>query len=163
MKRWLPSPSLSLLLFVVWLVLNQSLEPGTLVLAAIFALGVPLLTRSVRPDRVRVRKPFLALRLAARVALDLTLSARDVAWRLLTRRTADIHPHFVRVPLDTRDPNALAAIAMILCLTPGTAWAEVSFDRSTLLVHVFDNDDEAAFIATVKTRYERPLMEIFEA
>ena len=69
----------------------------------------------------------------------------------------------MRVPLDLRDPNALAVLAMIICLTPGTAWGELSLDRSTLLIHVFDVDDEQAFIAMVKSRYERPLMEIFES
>jgi multicomponent K+:H+ antiporter subunit E len=72
-------------------------------------------------------------------------------------------PTFVRVPLAMRDPNGLAVLAMIVCLTPGTAWAEVAFDRSTLLIHVFDVDDVPAFIELVKTRYERPLMEIFES
>ena len=46
---------------------------------------------------------------------------------------------------------------------PGTAWGEVSLDRSKLLLHVFDLEDEAAFIEMVRTRYERPLMEIFES
>ena len=72
-------------------------------------------------------------------------------------------PAFVRLPLDLRDPNGLAVLAMILCLTPGTAWGEIAFDRSMLLIHVFHLDDEAAFIDMVKTRYERPLMEIFES
>ena len=56
-----------------------------------------------------------------------------------------------------------AVLAMIMCLTPGTAWGEIAFDSSTLLIHVFDVDDEAAFIAQIKARYERPLMEIFES
>jgi multicomponent K+:H+ antiporter subunit E len=54
-------------------------------------------------------------------------------------------------------------LAMICCLTPGTAWGELSFDRSRLLLHVFDEKDEAAFITLIKTRYEAPLMEIFES
>jgi len=62
-----------------------------------------------------------------------------------------------------RDPSGLAVLAMIFCLTPGTAWAELSLDRSTLIIHVFDLQDDAAFIALIKTRYERPLMEIFES
>jgi multicomponent K+:H+ antiporter subunit E len=89
-------------------------------------------------------------------------SACAVALRLMTRRTSAIASAFVQVPLDLRDANALAVLAMILCLTPGTAWAELSLDRSVLTIHVFDLEDEAAFIAEVKTRYERPLMEIFE-
>ena len=163
MKRWLPSPPLSLALFAVWLLLNQSMEAPTLLLAAVMAVAVPLLTRSLRPATVRMRHPAVALMLVGRIMVDLTESAWTVARLLLTRRTADIHSAFVRVPLQMRDPNGLAVLAMILCLTPGTAWAELSFDSSVLLIHVFDVDDEAAFIAQVQQRYERPLMEIFES
>jgi len=163
MRRWLPSPPLSLALFVVWLLLNQSLDLASLLLAAILALAVPVLTQSLRPAKVRMRRPGVALRLAGVVARDLVDSAITVARLLLTRRNDRMNPQFVRVPLDVRDPNALAVLAMIVCLTPGTAWGEISFDRSSLLIHVFDTDDTAAFIAMVKARYERPLMEIFES
>ena len=163
MNRWMPSPPLSLALFAVWLLLNQSLDAATLLLAALLAVVVPLITRSLRPAQVRMRRPGLALRLMGHVMLDLAVSAGNVARLLLTRPTQRIHAAFVQVPLDMRDPNGLAVLAMILCLTPGTAWGEVSFDRSTLLIHVFDLDDEAAFVAQLKQRYEHPLMEIFES
>ena len=163
MKRWIPSPPLSLGLFVVWLLLNQSMDAATLLLAAILAFAVPLLTQSLRPATAKMRRPGLALRLSGVIVFDLVHSAVTVARLLLTRRSARMEPHFVRVPLEMRDPNALAVLAMILCLTPGTAWGEISFDRSSLLIHVFDEDDEQAFIAMVKSRYERPLMEIFES
>jgi len=163
MKRWLPSPSLSLALFVVWLLLNQSLDTATLLLAALLAIAVPVLTQSLRPARVHMRRPMVALRLSGVVAHDLVASALAVARLLLTRRNDQMSPCFVRVPLELRDPNALAVLAMIICLTPGTAWAEIALDRSTLLIHVFDLDDVPAFIAMVKTRYEAPLMEIFES
>ncbi len=163
MRRWLPSPPLSLALFAVWLLLNQTLDLATLLLAAIFAVVVPLLTRSLRPATVRMRKPGVALRLALRVTGDLLHSAVTVARLLLSRRTAHIRSSFVEIPLALRDPNALAVLAMICCLTPGTAWGELSFDRSRLLLLVFDMEDPAAFIEMIKTRYEAPLMEIFES
>lgn len=163
MKRWLPSPALSMALFVVWLLLNQSLDAATLLLAAILAIAVPVLTQSLRPARVRMRRPGVALRLAGVVVYDLVHSALTVARLLLTRRNDQMSPCFVHVPLDMRDPNALAVLAMIICLTPGTAWGEIALDRSTLLIHVFDLDDVPAFIAMVKARYEAPLMEIFES
>ena len=161
-KRWFPSPPLSLALFVVWLLLNQSLEAGTLVMAALMALVVPVLTRSLRPATVRMRRPGVALRLTGRALLDMVFSALTVARILLSRRAAS-NPQFVYIPLDLRDPNALAVLAMICCLTPGTAWGELSFDRTTLLLHVYDLKDEQAFIALIKQRYESPLMEIFES
>ncbi|MES2415849.1 MAG: Na+/H+ antiporter subunit E [Pseudomonadota bacterium] len=163
MRRLIPSPPLSLALFVVWLLLNQSLEISTLLLAAILAIVVPLMTQRLRPATVRMRRPGTALRLAGAAAYDMLRSAIAVAGRLLTRRTASIESHFVQIPLDLRDPNALAVLSMICCLTPGTAWGEISLDRSTLLLHVFDLEDETAFIAMIKQRYERPLMEIFES
>ena len=162
-KRWLPSPPLSLALFAVWLLLNQSLDPATLLLAALLSIAVPLLTQSLRPAQAKIRKPMLVLRLFGLVAYDLVASALTVARLLLIRRSRDLAPRFVRVPLAIRDPNALAALAMILCLTPGTAWGEIALDRSTLLIHVFHEDDEAAFIDMIKTRSERALMEIFES
>lgn len=164
MKRWLPSPALSLTLFAVWLLLNQSLDAATLLLAALLAVAVPLVTQGLRPARARVgvRRPGVALRLLGHVALDLLGSAFAVARVLLTRRSRDIRAHFVQVPLDLRDPHGLAVLAMLLCLTPGTAWAELSRDGSVLRIHVFDLDDDQAFIAQIKSRYERPLMEIFE-
>ncbi|EJL79129.1 multisubunit Na+/H+ antiporter, MnhE subunit [Variovorax sp. CF313] len=162
MKRLLPSPPLSFALFVVWLLLNQSLDAATLLAAVVLAIAVPLLTKGLRPAAVRMRRPGVALRLSFIVTFDMLKSAYDVARLLLTRRTSRIGSKFVQIPLDMRDPNGLAVLAMIMCLTPGTAWGEVSFDRSTLLIHVFDLDDDAAFIALIKQRYERPLMEIFE-
>jgi multicomponent K+:H+ antiporter subunit E len=163
MKRWMPSPPLSLALFVVWLLLSQSLDAATLMSAAVLAVVVPVLTKGLRPATVRMRRPGLALRLAVVVVWDMLRSAYDVARLILTRRTSRIASKFVQIPLELRDPNALAVLAMIMCLTPGTAWGEIAFDRSTLLIHLFDLDDEAAFIAMIKTRYERPLMEIFES
>ena len=163
MKRLLPSPPLSFALFIVWLLLNQSLDAATLLAALVLAIAVPLLTKGLRPAAVRMRRPGVALRLSFVVTFDMLKSAYDVARLLLTRRTSRIASKFVQIPLDMRDPNGLAVLAMIMCLTPGTAWGEVSFDRSTLLIHVFDLDDDAAFIALIKQRYERPLMEIFES
>ncbi|MGJ7529722.1 Na+/H+ antiporter subunit E [Variovorax sp. GB1P17] len=163
MKRLIPSPPLSFALFIVWLLLEQSLETATLVSAVILALVVPLITKGLRPAAVRMRRPGVALRLSFVVTFDMLKSAFDVARLLLTRRTSRIGSKFVQLPLDMRDPNGLAVLAMIMCLTPGTAWGEVAFDRSTLLIHVFDLDDEVAFVAMIKQRYERPLMEIFES
>ena len=47
-------------------------------------------------------------------------------------------------------------------VVPGTVWSELAPDRGALLIHVFDLDDEAAFIHHFKTDYEQPLKEIFE-
>lgn len=162
MKRLLPAPLLSVALFLLWLLLNRSLATAQLLLALLLALAIPLLLAGLRPMPVRIRRPGAVLRLMLAVVLDTTRSNFAVA-RLLLRPGARRHPSgFVHIPLTLRDPNGLAVLAMIVCLTPGTAWAELSLDRSMLLLHVLELDDAEAIAADIKQRYERPLMEIFE-
>jgi multicomponent K+:H+ antiporter subunit E len=47
-------------------------------------------------------------------------------------------------------------------MTPGTLSADLSDDRRWLLVHAFNVDDQAALVADIKSRYEQPLMQIFD-
>ncbi|MDB5895799.1 MAG: Na+/H+ antiporter subunit [Rhodoferax sp.] len=161
-KRLLPSPLLSVALIALWLLLNQAVNTGTLLLGALLAVAVPLLTAGLRPTPVRMRRPGVALRLLASVAADVLRAGASTAWALLTRPTARLGSAFVRVPLELRDPNGVAALAVITSLTSGTAWAEMSLDGSVLLLHVLQAGDEAAVVQEIKQRYERPLMEIFE-
>ncbi|MDD2546519.1 MAG: Na+/H+ antiporter subunit E [Burkholderiaceae bacterium] len=162
MKRWLPAPLLSLALLAVWLLLNRSFSLGQILFGTLLALAIPWLTAGLRPQPVRMRRPGVALRLLLCVALDSVQSSLVLARRLLWPGPGRHPAGFVQVPLDLRDPNGLATLAMIVCLTPGTAWAELAVDGRTLLLHVLELDDAAALSAEIKHRYERPLMEIFE-
>ncbi|HET9450585.1 MAG TPA: Na+/H+ antiporter subunit E [Aggregicoccus sp.] len=162
MTKLLPSPLLSGALFLLWLLLSQSVDAGTLLLGAVQAVLWPRLTAGLRPTPVRMRRPGAMVRLAGNVAVDVVRSNFEVARAVLTQRAEDIPSGFVRVPLEMRDPNALAVLAMIVAATPGTAWAELSLDRRMLLIHVLAIRDEAQFIESIKSRYERHLREIFE-
>ena len=162
MKRLLPAPLLSVALFVLWLMLNQSASAGHMLLGAILGLLIPVLLRGLRPLPVRIRRPMTILRLAFTVAYDTSVSNLTVVRFLMIKSYRKHGADFVHIPLELRDPNALAVLAMIVCITPGTSWAELSRDRSTLLLHALEVGDHAALVAHVKTRYERPLMEIFE-
>ncbi|MBA3598702.1 MAG: Na+/H+ antiporter subunit E [Methylibium sp.] len=160
MKRLLPAPLLSATLFVLWLVLNDSVSPGHLLLAALVAVLIARLTAPLRPVPVRLFHPATLMRFLAVVAHDVVASNFDVARGVWASRPPN--GAFVRVPLELRDPNGLAALAMVMCVIPGTVWCELAHDRSALLVHVFDLRDEALLVARIKQRYEQPLMEIFQ-
>lgn len=162
MKRWLPAPLLSVSLFALWLLLNQSASAGHLLLGAAVAVAMPLLMAPLRPATGRVRRPFTLARLVLAVGVDVVVSALQVARGVLATRRRPPRSGFVVVPLDLRNPQALAALAVICTVVPGAVWAELAPDSSSLLLHVFDLADEAAFIHDFKTRYEQPLKEIFE-
>ncbi|WP_312567608.1 Na+/H+ antiporter subunit E [Comamonas sp.] len=162
MKRLFPAPLLSVALFVLWLLLNHSVSKGHIVLGAILGLMIPVLTRGLRPLPVRVRHPWTILKLFLTVVADTSASNFQVVRFLLLPKMRKHQAAFVHVPLELQDPNGLAVLAMITCITPGTAWAEISRDRSVLLMHVLEVDDPQTIVEHVKTKYERPLMEIFE-
>lgn len=162
MKRVFPSPWLSLGLFGGYLLLVRSLSPGQILLGLLLAWALPLLMGSLRPQPGPLRHIDQLILLILRVGLDVLRSAVEVALGVLRARGQPPRGAFVAVPLDLRDVHGLAALAMITAVVPGTVWSELAPDRSALLVHVFDLDDEAEFIAHFKHTYERPLLEIFE-
>ncbi len=161
MTRLLPQPLLSAALLATWLLLNNTLAPAHLLLGAVLAIAVPLLVAPLRAAPVRLRRPWFALRLLGRVLSDIVLANVEVARRILGPEDA-LKPCFVWVPLDIRQPWGIATLAGIITLTPGTVSSDLSADRRYLLVHALNEADPAALVAAIKTRYERPLMEIFE-
>ena len=164
MRRLLPAPLLSCLLAAAWLALARSVDTGQLLLAAIFALALPAMFASLRPTRPRVRRPFTLLLLLLRVASDVVTSNVSMLVGLLRHGRRPLRSTFVLVPLELRDPSALAALALITAIVPGTVWCELARDGSALLLHVWNVPEggEAALVASYKARYERPLRRIFE-
>jgi multicomponent K+:H+ antiporter subunit E len=162
MKRLFPAPLLSLSLWALWLLLNLSLSPGNLLLGGLLAVFAPYIFAPLRPSPAHLSKPGVALRLLLLVGRDVIASNVSTAWGVLRARRRPPRSAFVKVPLDLHDAHGLAALAMICTVVPGTVWSELALDRSVLLMHVFDLDDEAHFIEHFKSTYERPLMEIFQ-
>lgn len=162
MKRLLPSPWLSLGLLGGWLLLTRSFSPGQVLLGLLVAVGLPLLVAPLRPRPGPLRRLGLLLRLILRVGSEVLHSALQVAAGVLRSRARPPRGAFVQIPLELRDAHALAALAMISAVIPGTVWCELAADRSLLLMHVFDLEDEAEFVRQFKADYEHPLKEIFE-
>ncbi|MFJ4114310.1 Na+/H+ antiporter subunit E [Pseudomonas sp. NPDC089758] len=162
MSRLFPAPLLSVALFVLWLLLNLSVSPGNLLLAAALGILAPLLMAPLRPQHARVRRPLMVVKLLGRVGIDVIQSNLQVALSVLRAGQHPPRSAFVHIPLDLRDAHGLAALSMITTVVPGTVWSELALDRSVLLLHVFDLKDENAFIEHFKHAYERPLMEIFQ-
>ncbi|HEY9547434.1 MAG TPA: Na+/H+ antiporter subunit E [Solimonas sp.] len=162
LRRLIPAPWLSIGLFVLWLALARSTAPAQIVLGVALALVIPVLTARLRLEHARLRRPGQAVRFLARVAFDVIASNLIVARDVLRFRTRRPAARFVVIPLELRDPAGLAMLALVTTIVPGTVWSELAVDRSSMLLHVWDVDDEATYVARFKNRYERPLRDIFE-
>lgn len=157
--KLLPMPFHSLLLFVVWLLLNNSVEAGHIVLAAFFAVTIPLLVNGMRDEQPKLKKPGLAVRYFLMVLKDILVANFQVAI-LVVGPLRKLEPGFVAVPMDLSSDVGITILASTVSLTPGTVSAEVSEDKQWLYVHALHLTDEQALIDEIKTRYERPIKEI---
>lgn len=150
-------------LAVLWLVLNQTVAPGQIVLALLVAFALAFATSSLRPLQPTLRNPGLAVVLLATVFMDVVRSNFQVARIVLGLvRDRTVEAGFLDIPLDMRDPHGLAVLAMIVTSTPGTVWVDLADDNNRLTLHILDLKDEDEWIRWIKHRYERPLMRIFE-
>lgn len=162
MTRLLPFPIVSFCLLALWLLLNQAATFGHILLGCMVALvGGRILTVLELP-RVRVRRPAVILRLLGLVAVDIIRSNLAVGRIVLGLGRCQRTPGFVNVPLDMRNPYGLASLACIITSTPGTLWVNFDAQKGLLMIHVLDLIDEGEWIRTIKDRYERRLLEIFE-
>ena len=162
MRRLFPSPLLSASLVAIWLLINESLSAGNWILALLLGWLLPLLFGSLRPQRPRIRRPLLLTRLILRVGYDVLLSVGEVAHGVFLSSRREPNSQFVVIPLELRDPSALASLAVITTVVPGTVWCELARDSSAVMLHVWDLQDEAEFIQMYKSRYEAALLEIFQ-
>ena len=160
MTPWLPHPIASFFVLVVWLALHSSLAPLYLVSGVAVAMLIPLLLNRALDDPVTIRRPGVALRLATVVVWDIIVANLAVARRVLGP-LARLKPGFIEVPLDLGHPDAVALLAGIIAITPGTVVVDIYDGHTRILVHVLDLNDPGQLIAEIKHRYERPLKEIF--
>lgn len=166
MRRWLPFPLVSLALCALWLLLNQTVHPAHLLLGAAIGIAAPLLSRKLQPlgyPRMRTAAQWRSLvRLLAMASVEVVRSCFAVCRIILFADYTRVNSQFIRVQLTLRDPYGLAALSCLINMTPGTVWVEILPERHELALHVFDLKDTQWWIATIKTRYEQPLIDIFE-
>lgn len=163
MTRLLPYPLAAIAFLLLWLLLAESVAPGAVLLGLILAAvgsGVLAALGMPQPRLGRLRPvPGLLLDVLVEVVRSNNAVARII---LLPPAPGSRRSGFVVVPLDLRHPYGLSALACILSATPGTVWVEYDAQAGTMLLHVLDLQDEEGWVRTIKDKWERRLMEIFE-
>lgn len=159
-RRWLPHPLFSLLLTVVWILLNNRLDAVTVAAGVVIGLVLPALTTRFWPGAPVVRRPGAWLRLLGRLLADILVANLAVA-ALILRPRCRPRPAFIDYPLSVRGAVPVTVLSSIISLTPGTVTVDVDRDRRHLRIHCLDLADEDALVKRIHERYERLLEEIF--
>ncbi len=160
--RWLlPHPYLTLLLAVVWILLQNQFSAGMAAFGLILGIIIPWGTSVWWPDTPKGFRLGKMLSYSLIVMWDIIVANIQVAWIVLTVPNAKLKPAWIVIPLDLRQPEAITMLAGTITLTPGTVSADLSDEGHSLLVHVLHTDDPDGERDGIKSRYEARLKEIF--
>ncbi|MFT6023014.1 MAG: multicomponent K+:H+ antiporter subunit E [Ascidiaceihabitans sp.] len=160
--NWLlPHPFLTLLLAIVWVLLQNEVSAGMVVFGIILGIIIPRMTSIWWPDTPKGFRLGKMFSYSLIVMWDILIANIQVAWIVLTVPNSKLKPAWIVVPLEVRQPEAITMLAGTITLTPGTVSADLSSEGHSLLVHVLHTDDPDAVLDEIKTRYERRLTEIF--
>ncbi|MFC3099830.1 Na+/H+ antiporter subunit E [Altererythrobacter lauratis] len=159
--RLFPHPGLSAMLAIVWVLLANTISPGTIVMACVVGLLVPLFTSPYWSGKPRLKWSWAMVDYVLVVIWDIFVANFHVAWLILFRRNRDLRSCWLVIPLDVRQPEAITVLAGTISLTPGTVSSDVSTDGRLLLVHALDVASREEEVARIKSRYEARLMRIF--
>lgn len=156
-----PHPFLTLVLTVVWTLLQNNVSAGMVVFGFILGIIIPWITSVWWPDTPKGFRLGKMATYSVIVLWDILIANFQVAWIVLTVSNSKLKPAWIVVPLDLRKPEAITVLAGTITLTPGTVSSDLSDAGHSLLVHVLHTNDPDAVRDTIKTRYERRLKEIF--
>lgn len=160
--NWLlPHPAMTLILAIVWILLQNELTYGMAVFGLILGVVIPRLTAVWWPDRPTGFKIGKMASYVLLVMWDIIVANVQVAWIVLTRPNSKLRPAWIIIPIDLRHPEAITVLAGTITLTPGTVSADLSNTGHCLLIHALDAPDPDAVRDEIKQRYETRLKEIF--
>lgn len=161
LSRVFPLPHHSVVLLAVWLMLNNTMSLGHILLGTVLGIVIPLLCAPLRVQTPKIQRPFKLVSYLLLVLKDIVVANLQVAL-LVIGPMRNIKPGFVAVPLDLVGTLPVTVLASTVTMTPGTVSAEVSKDLKWLYVHVLDMpEDEQEVVDFIKQRYEARVKEIF--
>ncbi|HMP78680.1 MAG TPA: Na+/H+ antiporter subunit E [Pirellulaceae bacterium] len=161
LRRWIPHPILTIVLFVLWLALTNQPQFSSVLIGFALAAMIPVITRQIwfnSPKLARYGGVFMYIVI---VLADVIAANIQVAWLIVIRPRGSLRSRWFTVPLDVTSDEAIAALAATITLTPGTVSCDLSSDRRSMLVHGLDVAEVAPLVTHIKKRYEARLKAIF--
>ncbi|MBX3096446.1 MAG: Na+/H+ antiporter subunit E [Fimbriimonadaceae bacterium] len=150
---------------LIWVAVTRVITPLNFTLG--FALGFVILgllgLRGVVDSPQYGRRVFKIVGFSAFFVYELVLANIRMASEVFRPRS-ELKPGVVAVPLDIKGDSAIAFLANVITLTPGTLSLDVSPDRKTLYVHVMKikGGDVDKVVQEIKDGFERRLIELFD-
>jgi multicomponent Na+:H+ antiporter subunit E len=158
---------LSIILSVLWCILQNSVTPQNLVVG--FVLGA-ILTLALREtvrwrlkarDVFSIKKAYNLVNYLLHLGLEIVAANINVTGLILNPKSK-IRPGILEVPLDVEGDVSVTAFANSITLTPGTITMVVSGDQKALYVHTLDIEEPQQSKNEMKDCLEKYILRLSE-
>jgi multicomponent K+:H+ antiporter subunit E len=161
MNKIIPHPILTISLIIVWLLLNNTIAAGHIVLGTILAILIPWFSASFWEEKVCAKNPIVFLKFVAVVMYDIIIANITVAKQVLGSNN-ELKPTLFNLPITIEHPLGISILASTISLTPGTVSCDLSEDKTYLVIHGLSVENVEEEVETILNRYEKPLLEVFK-
>lgn len=153
---------LHIFLAFVWMLLQNSFTFGHFLAGYVVgAIILYVFYRFFPGGKIYLSKAFAIVELLLVFLWEL-LKANITVANLVLSRKMEIRPGIIAVPLEITQDQAIALLANMITLTPGTLSLDVSADKKEIFVHVLNLDDTEAARREIKEVFERRIIKILE-
>lgn len=151
--------ALNLLVAGLWVLVTGDAGWPNALLGYLVGLGLLFWLWPAGDGRRYFRKLPAIAGFAAFFLWELLLSSVRVAYDVITP-PPQRRPAVICVPLDVRSDIAIALLANLVTLTPGTVVLGFTPDRSTMLIHAMFAPDDETVRRQIKDGFERRVKEL---
>ncbi|HSM23323.1 MAG TPA: Na+/H+ antiporter subunit E [Anaerolineaceae bacterium] len=152
---------MNVLLALAWSALMGNFDPPYLVFGFVLGYLILWLFYQKSPTPKYFREVPLVIEFVIFFLWEIILSNIRLTMTILSPQMK-LRPAVVAVPLDLKSDIGIVMLSHMITLTPGTLSLDISSNRHTLYVHVYDLDDPDKFIDRIKSKFERRVREIIE-
>jgi len=149
---------LNLLLTFIWVALTGKFELVNFFFGFMLSFMILWIMARGTQDRYFTRIPKM-LSFILFFLKELVKANLQVAYDVITPKFF-MKPGIVKIPLDAKSDLEITLLANLITLTPGTLSLDVSADKKVLYVHAMYIKDKEKFIQSIKSGFERRLLEI---
>lgn len=151
---------INLVIAFVWTFLQPAPSWRSFIVGYLIGLSVLYVVAAGQRSEFYVRVVWAAVVLLATYLYEVGRSAWRVSYLILHPRLP-VSPGIVRVPLEVKSPGAVATLAGMITMAPGTFTIDLSEDGRYLYVHALEADDPQGVAAAIKDRLERRITAVW--
>ncbi|GAA5417323.1 Na(+)/H(+) antiporter subunit E [Paraliobacillus ryukyuensis] len=150
---------LNLSIAIIWMLLSSHFSFSTFLVGYVIGLALLYLFKSFLKFDLYFTKIIAFVKLILVFIKEMIIANLNVAKIVLSPKLK-AKPGIVAYPTELNSALQVTLLSSLITLTPGTLVMAFSDDRKTLYVHTIDIDSKEKVIESIKTTFEKGILEV---